>query len=426
MDVPLTIDLAGSRSSVRGYVIFDDRLDPYGKKPIPIGGHQKATHLRPFWRAAQRDGDALGLAVIRPQDVDKTAEQLFTHFVFPRDVDELFVGSKRIDTDELGGASVTVTSDSGVTFRRGGAFVGVRIPWARMADGGNAEIALVNDENPWGALRLTVTHGPSINAEVPPAAAIWVRIADGISESKAFAAWRQDFLRAQSSVTADAKGIAAEVQGASGPVGVAVGAPYRSGGRLMPAPRQAILTVDGEDLGQPILDSTAQLPSRKQSDRIVRISRAGEGYWEAEAGSIQAPMVAARDTDAAAISYVWMPGKVGARGGSVVGGVRWRLDIPRSSNYHLWARVRTPSGNDDSFFVRAFNPNGETVDASEWHTGVNEHWTWRRVVLDLSPEPTPLSLTKGLVDLELRVREDGAQLDALFLTTNPNASPPPG
>jgi hypothetical protein len=98
MDMPLTVDLPGD-GRVRGYFIPDGRNDPYGTKEYDIGsGHTKARHLRPFWTAAQRGNDAIGLCVyhLRGNDPVELPTRK-SHFVFPADVDAIHVGGQRID-----------------------------------------------------------------------------------------------------------------------------------------------------------------------------------------------------------------------------------------------------------------------------------------------------------------------------------------
>ncbi|MFA6047042.1 MAG: hypothetical protein WC718_18825, partial [Phycisphaerales bacterium] len=70
-DARLTVDLPGDRKLPRCYFIPDGREDPYGKVRYETSSarHLKALHLQPFWAAAQRGPDALGLVLYRPQDV---------------------------------------------------------------------------------------------------------------------------------------------------------------------------------------------------------------------------------------------------------------------------------------------------------------------------------------------------------------------
>jgi len=96
MDLPLTVDLPGARNLVRCYFIPDARRDPYGKKKVPAGPHEKTLHLRPFWTATQRRADALGLVMYRPGDYPDNPASLESHFVMPRDLDGLWVGGSRV------------------------------------------------------------------------------------------------------------------------------------------------------------------------------------------------------------------------------------------------------------------------------------------------------------------------------------------
>ena len=94
MDMPLTVDLPGDRDALRCYFIPDGRRDPYGKKRIPAGPHQKTLHLRPFWLGTQRMTDALGLVVYRDQDMSDHAGTLESHMVIPHLSFEFFFRRK--------------------------------------------------------------------------------------------------------------------------------------------------------------------------------------------------------------------------------------------------------------------------------------------------------------------------------------------
>ena len=89
----------------------------------------------------------------------------------------------------------------------------------------------------------------------------------------------------------------------------------------------------------------------------------------------------------------------------------------------LWGRVLAPTPDDDSFLVRVFTEAKEIVEPTMWSTGVHKQWEWTRVSLNAARGPEPLPLPAGLVNLQLRVREDGTQIDRLFLTASQDERP---
>ena len=149
MDVPLTVDLPGGERRVRGYFIPDGRDDPYGLNPYDIGsGHMKARHLRPFWTAAQRGDDAVGVCIYRLRAQKREdLKALKSHFVLPRNVDGVWLGRRRIGSEDGNAISpkrYPVKPGEALVLRQDTAAVGVRVPIARREDGTPAPISLVD------------------------------------------------------------------------------------------------------------------------------------------------------------------------------------------------------------------------------------------------------------------------------------------
>ena len=428
MDIPLSVDLPGDREYRRCYFIPDARHDPYGKKKIPAGAHSKTLHLRPFWTAAQRRTDALGLVIYRDRDIPEGSETLESHFVMPRDTDGFWIGNRRIDMDEAKKMEITLDRDDSLVFRRGTAAVGLRIPWTRGLDGGQAQAIFVYDGNEYGAVRLTVAHHKSSGVEAPKAnagAAFWVRIGSGLDSDEDFRQWRQQFMSASAEVEASSQRILISIDGSDGRVVVGTEAPYSGVIALEPAPSRAVLELDGEDIGREILKGIEPIKSymAKSDAPPVVISVDTDAYWEAESGQVMPPMTVDKDESASGGKYVWMPGKPGEKGGSVLGSVTWRLNIPRSGDYYVWGRVLAPTPEDDSFYVRVLKGADDLIGMSEWHTGTHQQWEWARITLNRAQELTPLALPVGEVRLQLRVREDGTKIDRLFITTDADKEP---
>ena len=258
MDMPMTVDLPGDRNSVRGYFIADGRNDPYGKIPLPAGPHKKAFHLDPFWTAAQRGGDALGLAIYRKQDIPDIATTLVSNFVLPLDVDAVWAGEQKVDFVKGTSNSVPVKPGEAVVLRKGEAVVGLRVPWSRGLDGNAAQIFLVNDGNAFGALRLAVKQVAAgqkpVFAGINAGAAFWVRIGNGIKTDEEFLAWRKQFAEAAAKAETEPDGVQLEVAGADGPVSVNAKVPWSEPAKLEPAPTRAVLEVNSMDVGAKILN----------------------------------------------------------------------------------------------------------------------------------------------------------------------------
>ena len=148
--MPLTVDFAGDRKSVHGYFIADGRNDPYGLKRVPDGTHQKAFHLNPFWTAAQRTVDALGLVIYRPHDLPADTTTLVSDFVMPMKSEAFWIGDRQIRFDAAKKVREPVMPGEVMAIQKGNAVLGLRVPWSRGLDGQGAQTFLVYDGNSFG------------------------------------------------------------------------------------------------------------------------------------------------------------------------------------------------------------------------------------------------------------------------------------
>lgn len=414
MDFPLTVDLAGPRESVRCYFTSDGRGDPYGKQKIPesIGreSHQKALHLNPFWTAAQRGADALGLVIYREGDVPADMPLLQSHFVMPREADAFYAGAREVKFET--GKPLTLPLDPGepVALQRGSSAVGVRVPWAN-----GASAALIFDGNKFGAVRLTVDHR-SPGAEPLPAAAFCVRIGSDLRTGADFAAWRAKFAAEKIAAASDEHHIRLQADG----MVVEANAPFKEPARIEPAPTRSVLEENGKDVGLQILSQTAAVRALLATEnRIIAIPADHGVAWEAEDGRIVPSLEIATCPDASGGRFAWA-----SNDASSSGSVRWKLQMARAGNYFLWARVLAPTPEDDSFFVHVTADRRPLLERREWPLGVHAAWSWVPLIDPQSRQPLPLALPSGQALLELSVRENGAKVDRLYLSPTPGERPP--
>ncbi len=84
--------------------------------------------------------------------------------------------------------------------------------------------------------------------------------------------------------------------------------------------------------------------------------------------------------------------------------ISFSFDVAESGDYSLWARVIMPSPTDDSYWVQ--------IDGGAWYlwnnVGPFTNWTWEEV--------QSYTLSAGTHTLAIAYREDGAQLDKLYIT----------
>ncbi len=454
-DVALAVDLPGDHSTVRCYFIADGRGDPYGTLRYAAGraGHLKALHLPHFWTAAQRGPDVLALAAYRHEDLDQPERTgLTSHFVFRRDHQGLWVGERPVifqAADLLEPTRVEVAWDEPVVIRYGSAAVGLRVVGAQQRDGRPASIAVVDDANPHGALRLSVDHELSEPGAATPrglpdptvaeaaVAAIWVRVGSGLHDQAAFDAWRAEFAAAESRIDlsyaireARPEGqeprFQLQVEGSEGPLRLGIQGIARGAAQvqLEPPPAKAILEIDGQAVGRPLLDELP--PIREYVERAKRAPifamQPGQPLLlEAETGLYTGGMEVGYDPDASGGAYVGScPERYQAER---VGSVRWNLYLPEPGRYWLWGRIRAPDPESDSFYVQLMGPAGALLARTAWHTGHHPDWRWRQFQSHPGRQPIPLDLPAGHVELQLRVRESGTRIDQWKLTPDPELQP---
>jgi hypothetical protein len=429
MDLPLTVDLPGDADFPRCYFIPDARHDPYGKEKIKEGKgpHSKTLHLRPFWTAAQAYGDALGVVLYRDEEQTKTAKMLESHFVMPRGVDHFWIGDEPVPLRPGAAASFPVRIGQALTFTQGGTVVGVRVLWAAGVGGKPAAVALVDDGNKHGVVRLTVTHCEA--AEPPPSvvgagAALWVHI-NMINHLEDLPACRRAFAETKAQAQVAAGRLAAKVATGHEPLSVEVGYPDGREPVLNPPPSRAVLEIQGDDLGRKLLAEVEPVKSnlgRPLQAPTVSMQPGTPLYLEAESGHVAFPMVTAEDAAASGGKFVWMPGEAGGQGGGQ-GGIAWALAVPAAGDYYVWGRVISPTPEDDSFFLDVSTEAGGTRAHLAWHLGTHPQWTWVPYASEGRKEPTAVALPKGPVRFQVLAREDGARIDRLSITDKAGDKP---
>ena len=429
-DSPLAFDLPGPPGTVRGYILPDGREDPYGRKKFGTGSaqHQKALHLEPFWAGAQREADAIGLVVYRDDDLrGPETINLQSHFVVPRDVDGIWLRGRPSElprATEAAPTRIPVPAGDPLVLRKGSAAIGLRVVWARAQDGAPADVALVDDGNQVGALRLTVEHRRD-QATASAGAAFWVRVGGGLGSDEAFTAWRTAFEQAvPTTVEVSSDRIHLAVPGLAGAVAITADPPFSrtSFVRLDPAPSRAVLELDGRDIGRALLDRVepcASFAAALAPQRVIDLPAHGAVRLEAEAGVVL-PRMAVAD-DGQGTRFVWQPDMQPPVAAS--GSVSWRLRVPVAERYWLWGRVLAPDGKHDSFSLAVEDAAGAGIMEGPWHLPRSASWQWAAATIGTSRGPTPLDLPAGEVRITVLPREVGTRLDALWITTDATARP---
>jgi hypothetical protein len=139
-------------------------------------------------------------------------------------------------------------------------------------------------------------------------------------------------------------------------------------------------------------------------------------YFEAEeATEINPPMEVEQNADASGGKYVVNRGEFGNRDES--GWIRFDINIPEDGVYILWGNTFAKDGGSDSFRVSV---NIDTHPTAVWDLPIGG-WQWSKV--KARNGPLTFELAKGTNSFIFWSRETDAQLDRIFLTTDPDASP---
>jgi len=427
----LVVNLPGGPGTPVVNFLMDARGDAYGKKREPTGGgHSKALHVVPFQMSVQRGADALVLSSADPAAAafKRWAPQprcLLSHVVLPSEA-EVWVGEERVAVEP--NDQVPVPDGTAVFVRVEDVAAGLRFVLGTTPAGRPAPVVLVNDGGKYRAMRLTCVHAagpPKSRATV----AVWARAAEGLDDA-AFAAFRRGFAGAQAKADGDVVDVSVPATGGR----LRLAADVAKGQRLAcegwePGTKGALLMVNGRDLGREILGDVEPIRSyRRCLERAERggrgAARAGEAFEAESAVFIGAPFRVGRDTAASGGKFLWVPGEPGGKGGAPTARALWTVHVPAAGDYCLFGRVRAPTPDDDSFFVRVRQAGRDVVPRSDWHTGLHTGWDWRAFCAGKSREATAIRLDAGVALIEVSCREDGTKLDALLLTPRPDAAPP--
>lgn len=138
-------------------------------------------------------------------------------------------------------------------------------------------------------------------------------------------------------------------------------------------------------------------------------------YFEAECSHVGSTWDQLTDPDASNGEYVTTPAGteiIGEASEDTADHIIIPFEIDEAGPYKVWARVITPSPNDDSWWVR--------VDDSNWalwnSIPAGNDWHWDDVHDGSDDNPVVYELEAGQHELSICIREDGALLDKVLIT----------
>ena len=100
----------------------------------------------------------------------------------------------------------------------------------------------------------------------------------------------------------------------------------------------------------------------------------------------------------------------------------WSFGVPTSDTYVVWARVKSPSATEDSFYVKMDSGSEDVYDTAEGTWGPS--WQWTRVNgrngtnVPLTLNPRTFTLSGGSHTLTFRGREKNTKADRVIVTND--------
>lgn len=148
---------------------------------------------------------------------------------------------------------------------------------------------------------------------------------------------------------------------------------------------------------------------------VIESPSPAAGIWlEGECGAVGNNWRTISDAAASGGSYVVVPNLNSYSVPSDVPAnqVRFSFSVNQAGAYHLFARLRAPNSNDDSFWIR--------VNGGNWvqwweNISLGNSFNWNTVT------GSPFSLNQGANTIDIAYRENGAQLDKLHLNQSGEA-----
>jgi hypothetical protein len=159
-----------------------------------------------------------------------------------------------------------------------------------------------------------------------------------------------------------------------------------------------------------------------------RVSFAGKPLFiEAEAATLRTgALVVDQDPAASGSRFVWEPrGEGDAQYGKPSSRLVFHILVNQPTTAYLWARVRSPSSDANSFFF-ALAPEGtEAPNLRPWHLAPQPGWHWEPYnaasgVDEGSTKPSPIALQPGVNAVVIAVRERAVALDRIYLSEAPD------
>ena len=146
----------------------------------------------------------------------------------------------------------------------------------------------------------------------------------------------------------------------------------------------------------------------------------GESHWlEAEYPTVLAgSMEEGYDSEASNRAFLW----VSTDNDQNVGSATFELDIDAAGDYVIWARVLSPDGIADSFYIDINQGLDNEVPQFVWAFSSARIWHWEKIHPQNDPDAA-FDFQPGIQNIIIRNRETGAKIDKILVTRDLNYTP---
>jgi hypothetical protein len=161
-----------------------------------------------------------------------------------------------------------------------------------------------------------------------------------------------------------------------------------------------------------VLAALLAMPTAAATCSLAGLAGGPPPIYEAEDAGLAGKFTIGTDPDASAGEYVYVPAGAGCTGQSGTGEVIFNVTVETAGSYMIWARLKAPDSNHESFFVSVDMGHQALFRATVLGDWVED------LVYDSSAEvktPIVYALNAGAHQVLFICRSDGTLLDRIRL-----------
>ncbi len=92
---------------------------------------------------------------------------------------------------------------------------------------------------------------------------------------------------------------------------------------------------------------------------------------------------------------------------------QFNFQLPKSDTYFVWARVKSPTVDNQSYFV--YDGKGRWFT---WEAGIHAQWTWVKLSDASTGAVASFAFSQGLNELQMAWGDDNVQIDQILITND--------